>query len=190
MMIDPAKVAFDIDGVIADTMSLFLEIVRQEFNINGIAYEDITCYKLVDCLDLDTEIIDAAVTKILDGDYTAPLKPIAGAPEVLKRISNYHNPILLVTARPYLGPIDEWLETIFPMDTVAVDVVATGTHERKAKILLERNISCFVEDRLETCYALHDVGIVPVLFKQPWNREPHPFVEVDNWDELEALIEF
>jgi 5'(3')-deoxyribonucleotidase len=37
---------------------------------------------------------------------------------------------------------------------------------------------------------LRDAGIEPVLFKQPWNREPHPFVEVGNWDELEALIDF
>ena len=70
------------------------------------------------------------------------------------------------------------------------DVVATGTHEAKAEILLQRNIAYFVEDRLDTCYALRDAGIVPVLFKQPWNREPHPFVEVGNWSELKALIKF
>ena len=29
--IDPAAVAFDIDGVVADTMRLFVDIVREEF---------------------------------------------------------------------------------------------------------------------------------------------------------------
>jgi hypothetical protein len=106
------------------------------------------------------------------------------------RISNYRNPLLLVTARPYLGPISDWLEKILCLDPLRIEVVATGTHERKPGVLRERNIACFVEDRLETCYALQDVGILPVLFKQPWNREPHPFAEVDNWDELEALIQF
>jgi phosphoglycolate phosphatase-like HAD superfamily hydrolase len=33
-MIDPTRVAFDIDGVIADTMSLFLDIVHEDFNIS------------------------------------------------------------------------------------------------------------------------------------------------------------
>jgi hypothetical protein len=69
-------------------------------------------------------------------------------------------------------------------------VVATGTHESKAGVLLEHNISHFVDDRLETCYLLRDAGITPVLFKQPWNRELHPFIEIENWGELEALIEF
>jgi len=66
-MIDPTRVAFDIDGVIADTMSLFLDIVHEDFNIEGIGYGDITCYQLADCLDLDLAIIDAAIAKILDG---------------------------------------------------------------------------------------------------------------------------
>ena len=39
-MIHPASVAFDIDGVIADTMTLFLDIARDVFHINGIRYED------------------------------------------------------------------------------------------------------------------------------------------------------
>ena len=41
-MIDPTSVAFDIDGVIADTMALFLDIARKEYRVNGICYEDMT----------------------------------------------------------------------------------------------------------------------------------------------------
>jgi len=41
-MIHPASVAFDIDGVIDDTMTLFLDIARDVFHINGIRYEDST----------------------------------------------------------------------------------------------------------------------------------------------------
>jgi hypothetical protein len=39
-LIHPASVAFDIDGVIADTMTLFLDIAGDVFHINGIRYED------------------------------------------------------------------------------------------------------------------------------------------------------
>jgi 5'(3')-deoxyribonucleotidase len=189
-MINPASVAFDFDGVIADTMSLFLKIACEEFHVDGIRYEDITCYNLAECIGMDPEIIEAIVTQILDGRHRAPLKPIEGAPEVLARIGRYHRPVLFVTARPYVGPICDWLLNLLPLEAESLEVVATGTHERKADILLERQISCFVEDRLETCYALYEVGIVPIVFKQPWNRERHPFVEVGSWDELEALIAF
>ena len=76
------------------------------------------------------------------------------------------------------------------LDSESVEVIATGSFEAKADVLLGKNISCFVEDRLETCFALKEKGITPVLFRQPWNRKKHPFVEVGNWEELEAMIDF
>jgi len=83
MMIDPSSVAFDIDGVVADTMTLFLDIARQEYNLNSMEYSDITSYKLEDCLDIDPQVIDEIVLRILDGNYSATLHPIAGASEGL-----------------------------------------------------------------------------------------------------------
>jgi uncharacterized protein len=189
-MIDPCSVAFDIDGVIADTMSLFLEIARDEFDVNGIRYEDITCYNLTDCIPMDPVIIDSIVERILNGDYTAPLRPIDGASEVITRIGRHRRPLLFVTARPYLGPIRDWICELLPMDAESILVVPTGSFENKAEVLLQQNISFFVEDRLDTCYHLKDAGVAPILFKQPWNREPHPFLEVGTWKELEALLEF
>ncbi len=189
-MIDPASVAFDIDGVVANTMSLFLEITRDVFHINGIRYEDISCYDLADCTGLDQGVIDAVVERILDGNYASSLNPIDGAADVLTRIGNHHSPLLFVTARPYIGPIRDWMLDLLPLGPQGVEVITTGSFENKTDVLLERNITCFVEDRLDTCYRLMDAGIRPILFKQPWNRQPHPFVEVGSWKELELIIEF
>jgi len=188
--IDPGALAFDFDGVIADTMRLFLDIAHDEYRVNTLKYEDITCYSLVDCLDLEEHVIDGVITRILDGGYKVPLKPVEGAPEVLERIAIHHNPILFVTARPYFGPIFEWILNTLPLTTDTVEVVATGTYEGKAEVLLNKGISFFVEDRLETCFSLVQEGITPVLFKQPWNRRTHPFTEVNSWKELEAIIDF
>jgi 5'(3')-deoxyribonucleotidase len=190
MLIDPASVAFDIDGVVADTMSLFLDIARQEFNLNGLQYEDITCYTLADCLDVDPEVIDAIVVRILEGKYRANLNPIAGAPEVLSQLGKHYDPVVFITARPYQGTIREWMNQTLRLDPGSIDVIATGSHEAKAEILQKRNISYFVEDRLETCFMLQNAGVQPVLFKQPWNRQVHPFVEVSSWNELQALMAF
>lgn len=190
MKIDPASVAFDIDGVIADTMNLFLDIARSEYDIDWIRYQDITCYQLEDCLDLDINIIMAIFARIMDGDYTTPLKPIAGAPDVLARLGEQYNPLHFVTARPYLGPIDGWLKTVLALDPPSIEIVATGSFDGKVDVLAKRDITYFVEDRLETCFSLQNAGIVPVLFRQPWNRERHPFMEVGSWQELESLIEF
>ena len=188
--IDPASVAFDIDGVFADTMTLFIDIARDEHDIGEIKYEDITCYQLEDCLDIDTAIIRDIITKLLDGTYAAPLNAIEGASEVLTRLGGEYRPLLFVTARPYPGPINDWIQNTLPLDSNSIEVVTTGSFEAKADELLRRGISYFVEDRLETCFALRDAGITPVLFKQPWNRASHPFVEVGSWSELDALIDF
>jgi uncharacterized HAD superfamily protein len=190
MKINPASVAFDIDGVVADTMSLFLDIAREDFNLNSIRYEDITSYTLSDCLDIDPDVIDAIVTRILDGKYSATLNPIAGAPEVLNQVGEHYGPLTFITARPYLGTIRDWIDQTLRLNPRSIEVIATGSHEAKADILKEHNISYFVEDRLETCFVLQDVGVQPILFKQPWNRHKHPFVEVSSWDELQALMGF
>ena len=190
MMINPASIAFDIDGVVADTMTLFLDLALYFLDVDGIRYTDITCYNLTDCLDIEAKIIDAIVTRILDGNYTVPLKAIAGAAEVLARVEQYSGPLIFITARPYLGPIRNWIGQTLRLDPNSFEVIATGSHEAKAGILQDRRISYFVEDRLETCFVLQGAGVQPVLFRQPWNRQPHPFLEVGSWNELQALLEF
>jgi 5'(3')-deoxyribonucleotidase len=189
-MIDPKSLAFDIDGVFADTMTLFLDIAREEYNINSIKYEDMTTYMLDECLDIDTKTIDEIIVRIMDGDYTVALKPLDGAVEVLSRIGKNHGPLLFVTARPYIGPIQDWILQLLPFGTESFDVFPTGNFEDKARVILSRGYSYFVEDRLETCFLLKDSGVNPVLFKQPWNRGDHPFPEVDSWSQLESMIDF
>ena len=189
-MIDPASMAFDVDGVVADAMTLFLDIARDEFRIDEFRYEDITSYALEECIDMDTKVIEAIIARILDGSHAAPLRPIDGAPEVLTRIGMQHSPILFVTARPHPGLISNWIQNLLSLDSTSIETVATGSFEAKADVLLNKKISYFVEDRLETCFLLKEVGITPILLRQPWNRKNHPFIEVGNWKELESLIAF
>lgn len=189
-MIDPSSLAFDIDGVLADTMTLFLDIAREEYKIRNVRYEDITCYILEECVDIDPFLIEAILTRIMDGTHKASLKPMPGARNVLTRLGRQHSPILFVTARPTIEPIYEWIQNVLSFDPDSIEVVATGSFDAKVDVLSSRDISYFVEDRLETCYPLFEAGVTPIIFKQPWNRKRHPFVEVGTWKELESLIEF
>ena len=142
------------------------------------------------CLDIDPKVIADIVLRILDGNYSVTLHPIAGAAEGLAKIQRHYSPVIFITARPYPGPIQNWLSQTLGLDPASFEIIATGSHEAKAGILQQRKISYFVEDRLETCFLLQDTEVQPVLFRQPWNREQHPFVEVNSWDELQALIDF
>ncbi len=189
-MIDPESIAFDIDGVIADTMTLFIDIARQDFNFDQLKYDDITSYSLEECINMDKDVMDKIIEKLLTGDYNYPLRPIKRAREVILRLADGYGPLLFVTARPYPGPINAWLVKSMGLRASQFELVTTGAFEAKVEILLNRNISCFVEDRLETCFLLKENNISPILFKQPWNRQDHPFVEVSTWKELESLIKF
>lgn len=189
-MIDPAHIAFDIDGVFADTMTLFLQIAREEYSIDGFRYEDITSYTLEECLNIDAKLIEAIITRIMEGRHKTTLKPIKGSTEVLTRIGQHCRSILFVTARTNKGLIYEWIKSVLPLDSKSIEVIATGSFDAKVDVLSKKKISYFVEDRLETCFPLQEAGVTPILFKQPWNRKKHPFMEVNDWRELESLIEF
>ena len=160
-MIDPTSVAFDVDGVIADTMALFIDIARREYRVDGVRYEDMTSYLLSDCLDMDPALIDVILNRIMAGEYASPLQAISGSGAVLSRIAGYRSPLLFVTARPHPGPISKWMCDLVRLAPETVQVVATGTFNGKAKVLLESGIRFFVEDRLETCYQLKEEGIEP-----------------------------
>ena len=188
-MVAPTDIAFDIDGVFANTMGLFLEIARKDYAINHIRYEDITTYFLEECLDIDPEIIRVIINRILEGEFEPELRPIDGAVEVLSDIGEAHR-LLFVTARPQLPTVKGWVHSKLPLKPSDIEVVATGTFEGKADVLSARGIRYFVEDCLEVCYMLSERGINPILFSQPWNRSSdHPFREVSSWAEIRALVD-
>ncbi len=188
-MIDPKRLAFDIDGVVANTMQLFLDILKDVYGVNHIRYEDINQYELEACLELDPVILNGATGRIIDGNYPCQLSPNAGAVRALKRLHAF-GPLRLVTARPYPGPIREWIDGLLPPDRFQVEITSTGSFDVKHKVLMASGIQWFVEDRLDTCFLLQQHDITPVVFVQPWNRDIHPFAEVESWEQLEALIQW
>ncbi len=188
--IDPRKIAFDIDGVIADTMGLFIDILHEHYNVHTVHYEDITDYQLEDCLDLDPEVMAGAVDRIMDGNYRPILKPMDGAGRVLRRIGGSAGRILLITARHYAGPMGPWIEELLDGHRENSEIVATGAFDAKIDVLMQNGIDWFMEDRLETCHLLQEAGIAPIVFNQPWNSRPHDYLSVDSWAQLEQWIDF
>jgi hypothetical protein len=188
-MIDPRKVAFDIDGVIANTMQLFIDIAKDVYGIDTVRYDSITRYDLNDCLDIGPDIISDIVQRITEGNYSCCLEPISGAKRVLDRLRIF-GPILLVTARPKLGPIKAWADQMLGANPGEIEVIATGSFEAKPDVLLQKDVAFFVDDRLDTCFLLQQHDITPLVYVQPWNRKSHPFLEVDGWRQLEMLIDW
>lgn len=176
--------AFDIDGVCADTIRLFIDIATNEFGLESFSPMDMTQYSFFETMNLTSEEIDRIIDKIVTGTHKERLYPILDAFHVLNR---FVEPILFVTARPTAGAVEKWLARLLVTDQF--DVIATGSPDDKKEILLKKGVRYFVEDRIQTCYELVKEGIVPILFAQPWNRIPHPFLEVSSWREFSQLLD-
>jgi hypothetical protein len=182
------RLGFDIDGVVADIMRTFLDLARERYGRGHLRYEHITTFYLEDCLDLEPWIIRTLIRELIDRPHELPIEPLPQAVPVLSRLAEEH-PLVFVTARDRAEPIQRWLNTaLAPVPSRAIWVMATGDPDAKIGYLKAHAIDYFVEDRLETCFDLARHGITPILFAQPWNRQPHPFLEVESWPELARLL--
>lgn len=185
----PNELAFDVDGVFADTFRIFVETAREKYGIQ-VEYEDITEYNFREVIDIDEKTSGEIIQRILDNPLAMGIRPVFGSVDVLTRLSNI-SPLLFVTARPERDSISEWIHQFLRVaDLSAIHIEATSTHKEKLPVLLKHGIRYFIEDRLETCYLLEKTSVTPIVFEQPWNRKPHPFQTVKSWHEIEALIQW
>ena len=182
------RLGFDIDGVVADIMRTFLDLARDRYGRHHLRYEHITTFYLEECLDLEPWIIRTLIRELIDRPHELPVEPFPEAVPVLARLAEEH-PLVFITARDRAAPIHQWLKTtLAPVPGRSIWVMAAGDPDAKIRYLKALAIDYFVEDRLETCFDLAAQGITPIVFAQPWNRQPHPFLEVATWPELAGLL--
>ncbi len=187
--ISVGDLAFDIDGVVADTMAIFIGLAREEYGLADFTKEHLRCFDLHECLRMmDPAIVDDLLCRTLDDEHTLLMPPMEGAPEVLTELAGY-GPLRFVTARIWPESITLWLRrTLCDVSPERIEVVATGSPEAKLDVLRQLGVRCFMEDRAETCHILAREGIQPLLFDQPWNRGEDRFPRVRNWKELGMWI--
>ncbi len=187
MSITPGEIAFDIDGVVADTFHVFVEKAHEDYGYH-FTYEDIVEYDFWEVLNMSKDDSDAIIQELLERPIESGIRPIRGAVKVLTRLSGIA-PLFFVTARPEKDPIIEWVYHQLPLvDRDLISLEATQTFEEKLPILSERGVKYFVEDRLDTCYLLQEISITPIVFEQPWNKKKHPFPIAKGWEELADMI--
>ena len=182
------RLGFDIDGVVADIMTTFLDLAKERYGPHPFGYDDITTFYLEDCLGFDPQMVAALIRELIDRPHELKVSPFPQAVPVLSRLAE-EAPLVFVTARDRPEPIQLWLNrNLAPVPPRSIWVMATGDPDTKLHYLKAHAIEYFVEDRLETCFDLARAGITPIVFAQPWNRQPHPFLEVADWPELARLL--
>lgn len=181
MKIDPARIGFDIDGVVADTAEAFIRLARRDYGVVDLSLEDITDFRVEDCLPMAPATIDEIFNRLLEEPLAVDMRPMPYAVAVLTQMAEL-TPLTFVTARPSREPIAAWLkthlgETIFSRCRLS----AMGEHDDKASYIKEFGLEFFVDDRARTCQLLNEQGITPIVYEQPWNRGRHNFRSVSSW---------
>ncbi len=185
--INPGLIGFDIDGVVADTAEAFIRLANMDYGVDNISLEDITHFEVEDCLPMETEWIEEIFSRLMVAPIESGLIPMDGAVEVLGVLADLA-PLTFVTARPHRKPIALWLEQVLGKKIFEnARLVATGDHDGKADYIKELGLEYFVDDRAETCLALAEEGITPIVFHQPWNQGKHNLKTVLGWDCIREL---
>lgn len=185
--IRPNEIAFDVDGVVADTFRYFVYTAQNQYGC-AFDYEDITEYDFRKVIDIEDAASEAIIQRVLEDPIRCGIEPLPGAVSSLTRLAR-KAPLLFVTARPEPEAILSWvLHHLADVPEERIRLEATGTSENKSAVLKEYAVAYFVEDCLETGFLLDRDPVTPIIFDQPWNRKPHPFPTVSTWDQLVSMV--
>jgi hypothetical protein len=187
LSIQPNEIAFDVDGVVADTFRYFVRSARNQYGC-AFDYEDITEYDFRKVIDIEDATSEAIIQRALEDPIHCGIEPLPGAVSSLTRLAG-KAPLLFVTARPEPDAILAWLlHYLEDVPEGKIRLEATGTGENKPAVLKAYNVAYFVEDCLETGFLLEKAPVTPIIFEQPWNRKPHPFPRVSTWNQLSSMV--
>jgi hypothetical protein len=186
--IAPAEIGFDFDGVIADIAEAFLRIACEKYDYCSYTAEDITSFRVEECLKMPLSLVEQIFNEILHDSLATGLKPMPGMQEVLNELADFA-PVTIITARSQAKPVADWLSTFLPTRTCSrINLIAMGDHDGKISYIREEGLKYFIDDRTKTCQILHDAAITPFVFSQPWNRNQHSFQTVENWQEIRSMV--
>lgn len=186
--VTPAEIGFDFDGVIADIAEAFLRIACQEHGYCSYTAEDITSFRVEQCLKMPLALVERIFNDILLDSLATGLKPMPGMREVVSQLAD-HSPVTIITARPQAQPVADWLDHFLPAETCArINLIAMGDHDGKIDYIRDQGLNTFVDDRTRTCRMLYDADITPIVFSQPWNRNRHPFQAVESWQDIRSMV--
>lgn len=185
--IAPAQIGFDFDGVIADIGEAFVRLAGARYGCD-IELDSISSFQVDECIDLPRASIEQIFDEILQDSIAAGLRPIGGAIEALKQLGG-HGPVTIITARPQIGPVRDWLAHHFNSRRFDITLVSSGHHDDKERYIREHGIVYFIDDRVETCAMLARSGLKPMVFTQPWNRGLHDLPAVNSWAEIIELLD-
>lgn len=162
-------VGFDLDGVIFDMEPIIREQALEHFGKeapDGV----ITCYSLEEVYGLTYKQVRELILICQEDRHLTPDRFIPGAQEALTRFAGKGNPVVVITARPIIEPVEKFLREHLDVDPRKISVHFSHSKD-KGQCAYSMGIETFLDDYWESLLSLMNYGIEPLLFNQSWNRE-------------------
>lgn len=175
------KIGVDIDGVLANSLPLWVAELNRFFNKNK-RVEEIHLYDIYNTYGITPGELKLFLERRGSFLMNAPA-PVAGASYYLGRLKQHHE-ICIITARDkkYGQETQGWLKKHgLPYD----ELLLLGSHDKKESCL-ERNLKVLVEDTLEIGIEVSAAGIPVLLMDAPYNQGDLPKLvyRKSSWEEI------
>lgn len=163
------RIGVDIDGVLADSLPLWVQELNHFFNKNK-QVEEVHLYDIIQTFEITPVELKTFVEQRGRFLMSAPC-PMKGAAHYLSMIKKYHN-IYIVTARreAYKQETQAWLRQY---GMLYDELLLLGSY-KKDETCLKKRLDVMVEDTLEVGLELSAAGIPVILMDAPYNRGELP----------------
>jgi uncharacterized HAD superfamily protein len=190
------KIGIDLDGVVVDLMTPFLEHYNEK-NGTNFEYGNLFAHDLWLPLKIERAAAFKAVYSFMNETGFKLVLPHEGAIEAIKKLNEEHD-LVVITSRPelYAEKTIKWLNYHLP--EVFEKVVFTHEYTldgsakvKKEQICKQEGVDLMIEDYDKNLLSCATVCKKVLLFDQPWNQNvelPNNATRVKSWGDVLKII--
>lgn len=179
-------IAFDLDGVIADSLQAYLDYFDEKFGIH-LSKSKVTKWRLDEVTGLNIQKV-LGTFEVVFGDPNRVV-PVRGSIECLEKYYKLVGKIPIISHRFGKNGVigaRKWLNKYLKNKYT----LTISDPDRKVRIMEKRKYFGLVEDNPNTALEVAKAGFLSIIFDAPYNRSvKHPnIIRVYDWAGLEMVL--
>lgn len=175
------RIGIDIDGVIADSLTTWMEKLNAHFGQTK-QKDDFIIYQFEKVYNVPWPDMDSFFREN-QGILLTGLQLMEGAREVIQWLKAEHI-VLLITARPeeFMDITRTWLAE----QNIVYDHLIMTNFQDKRDYCCELGVELFIDDSLENAVSISKLNIPVLLYNAPYNQGelPKGILRQYNWQQI------
>ena len=181
------RIGIDIDDTMADTFDYLIPYISEFFDVdinslkdNNISYSNLPEEMKKRELEFAKKYYDKVIPNTPFKDKVA---------EYINKIKELGHKIIIITARDKTLYTDEYKTTIEELNNNRINYDKLICNFDKAKVCKIEKIDLYIDDSIENCNKVSELGIETILFNSKSNiKDKTNLYRVDNWKEIYEKI--